>query len=173
MMTNKVNDLEASLTTEEKRKLRFLIEEFNTAYARVLDAQKVEDWPDFFEEDASYTVIARENFDEGLPVSLVWCEGKSMMRDRASAIRSTMVFAPRYLRHITSNVFVNGRDEEGYIFSESNYLVMETLMEDSTRIFQTGVYFDKFCQNNGMLSLKSRKCVYDSLLIPNDMVFPV
>ena len=173
MMTNEVNDLETSLTTEEKRKLRFLIEEFNTAYARVLDAQKVEDWPDFFEEDASYTVIARENFDEGLPVSLVWCEGKSMMRDRASAIRSTMVFAPRYLRHITSNVFVNGRDEEGYIFAESNYLVMETLMEDSTRIFQTGVYFDKFCQNNGLLSLKSRKCVYDSLLIPNDMVFPV
>ena len=173
MMTNKVNDLEASLTTEEKRTLRFLIEEFNTAYARVLDAQKVEDWPDFFEEDASYTVVARENFDEDLPVSLVWCEGKSMMRDRASAIRSTMVFAPRYLRHITSNVFVNGRDEEGYIFSQSNYLVMETLMEDSTRIFQTGVYFDKFCQNNGMLSLKSRKCVYDSLLIPNDMVFPV
>ena len=96
-----------------------------------------------------------------------------MMRDRASAIRSTMVFAPRYLRHITSNVFVIGRDEENYIFSESNYLVMETLMEDSTRIFQTGVYFDKFCQNKGQLSLKSRQCVYDSLLIPNDMVFPV
>lgn len=173
MMTIKVNDLETSLTTEEKLKLRFLIEEFNTAYARVLDAQKVEDWPDFFEEDASYTVIARENFDEDLPVSLVWCEGKSMMRDRASAIRSTMVFAPRYLRHITGNVFINGRDEEGCIFSESNYLVMETLMEDSTRIFQTGVYFDKFCQNKGRLSLKSRQCIYDSLLIPNDMVFPV
>ena len=173
MMTDKVNDLETNLTTEEKLKLRFLIEEFNTAYARVLDAQKVEDWPDFFEEDASYTVIARENFDEDLPVSLVWCEGKSMMRDRASAIRSTMIFAPRYLRHITSNVCVNKRDEEGYIFSESNYLVMETLMEDSTRIFQTGVYFDKFYQNKERLSLKSRKCVYDSLLIPNDMVFPV
>jgi len=52
-------------------------------------------------------------------------------------------------------------------------LVMETLMEDSTRIFQTGVYFDKFIQQKGQLALKSRQCVYDSLLIPNDMVFPV
>ena len=81
MMTDKVNDLQTSLTTEEKREIRFLIEEFNTAYARVLDAQSIEEWPDFFEEDASYTVIPRENFDEDLPVALVWCEGKSMMRD--------------------------------------------------------------------------------------------
>ncbi|MEK9685527.1 MAG: aromatic-ring-hydroxylating dioxygenase subunit beta [Rhodospirillaceae bacterium] len=162
-----------SLTNDEKREFRFLIEEFNTEYARILDAQEIEAWPNFFEDDATYTVIARENFDEGFPVSLVWCEGKAMMRDRVSAIRSTMVFAPRYWRHFSSNVSVIGQTEENYIISESNYVVLETLMEDTTRIFQTGVYKDQFLESNGRLSLKSRQCVYDSLLIPNDMVFPV
>ena len=161
------------LSPAEARALRFEVEEFNTDYARVLDALDVDKWPDFFTEDGFYRVTARENYDEGLPVGLVWCDGKPMLKDRAAAVKSTMVHAPRYLRHYNSNVRVTGVDQDGTITSESNYLVVETLMEDETRIFQAGCYLDRFVRGDGGLLLKARDCIYDSLLIPNDVVYPV
>ena len=164
---------DTNLSPEETRALRFEIEEFNTDYARVLDALDVDKWPDFFAEDGFYRVTARENFDENLPVGLVWCDGKPMLKDRAAAVESTMVHAPRYLRHYTSNVRVTGVEPGGVITSESNYLVVETLMEDETRIFQAGCYLDRFVREDGALLLKARECIYDSLLIPNDVVYPV
>lgn len=162
-----------NLSPAEARALRFDIEEFNTAYARVLDALDIDRWPDFFTDDGFYRITARENYDENLPVGLVWCDGKPMMKDRAAAVKSTMVHAPRYLRHYTSNVMVTGMETGGVFCSESNYLVVETLMEDETRIFQAGRYLDKFVRDGDALRLKSRDCIYDSLLIPNDVVYPV
>jgi len=162
-----------NLSPAAARELRFEIEEFNTEYVRVLDAMEIDRWPDFFTEDGFYRVTARENYDDGLPVGLVWCEGKPMIRDRASAVRTTMVHAPRYLRHYTSNVRVTGVEADGTVLSESNYLVVETLMEDETRLFQAGRYADRFVREEGRLLLRARDCVYDSLLIPNDLVYPV
>ena len=70
---------DTNLSPEETRALRFEIEEFNTDYSRVLDALDIDKWPDFFTEDGFYRVTARENFDENLPVGLVWCDGKPML----------------------------------------------------------------------------------------------
>lgn len=162
-----------ALSSAEARALRFEIEEFNAEYAAVLDALDVERWPDFFTGDAFYRITARENFDAGLPVGLVWCDGKAMIRDRAAAVRTTMVHAPRYLRHYISNVRVIGREPDGTIAAEANYLLVETLVEDASRLFQAGRYIDRFLREGDRLLLKSRDCVYDSLLIPNDMVYPV
>ena len=71
-----------------------------------------------------------------------------------------------------ANVRVNGREPDGAIVAEANYLILETLMEDETRIFQTGQYRDVFVRGPDGLRLRSRDCVYDSHLIPNDMVYP-
>ena len=125
-----------NLSPDEARALRFDIEEFNTEYARILDAQDINAWPDFFTADGFYRITGRENYDAGLTIGLVWCEGRPMMEDRAAAVKTTMVHAPRYLRHYNSNVRVIGVDADGTIHSESNYLVVETLMEEETRIFQ-------------------------------------
>ena len=162
-----------NLSPDEARALRFDIEEFNTEYARILDAQDIDAWPDFFTSDGFYRITGRENYDAGLTIGLVWCEGRLMMQDRAAAVNTTMVYAPRYLRHYNSNVRVIGVDADGTIHSESNYLVVETLMEEETRIFQAGLYIDQFVREDGRLLLKARDCIYDSLLIPNDMVYPV
>lgn len=162
-----------NLSPDEARTLRFEIEEFNTEYARLLDAHDVDAWCECFTEDGFYRVTARENYDDGYPVGLVWCEGKPMLKDRAAAVKTTMVHAPRYLRHYNSNVRVTGVVADGVIASESNYLVLETLMEEETRIFQAGRYIDRFVRNGDALLLKSRDCIYDSLLIPNDVVYPV
>ena len=161
------------LTPAEARALRFAVEEFNADYAATLDALDIDRWPDFFTDDAFYRITARENFDAGMPVGLVWCDGKPMMRDRAAAVRTTMVHAPRYLRHYISNTRITGLDPDGTIGAEANYLLVETLMEGETRLFQAGRYIDRFRRAGDGLLLQSRDCIYDSLLIPNDMVYPV
>ena len=155
------------------RELRLEIEEFNSAYADVLDRGDMDAWPAFFHRDATYRVTGRENYDAGLRVGLVYCDGLGMIRDRAVAVESTMVFEPRYLRHYNSNVRVTGVGDDGCVSAESNYLVVETLMEDETRIFQAGCYLDRFVREDGRLLLIARDCIYDSLIIPNAMVYPV
>ena len=164
----------------ELRDLRFEIEEFNTEYAHgqdaghggaavevmrhVLDEGDLYDWPGFFTDDGFYRITGRENADEGLPIGLIYCDGKGMLIDRTRAIVKTTMHAPRYLRHYTSNVQVLGVGAAGDIEARSNYLVVETLMEDKTRIFQGGRYDDVFVRMDG--ALKHPQRVGISSLIP-------
>ena len=46
-------------------------------------------------------------------------------------------------------------------------------MEGPTTIHQAGRYYDTFVRANGGLLLKERQCVYDTVLIANDLVLPV
>lgn len=160
-------------SSAELRELRFEIEEFNTAYAHVLDEGDLYDWPKFFTDDCTYRITGRENADEGLPIGLIYCDGMGMLIDRTRAIIKTTMHAPRYLRHYTSNVQVLGVGAGGEIESRSNYLVTETLMEDKTRIFQAGRYDDVFVRVDGELKLNKRDCVYDTLIISNALIYPV
>ncbi len=77
------------------REARWQVEEFHYEYAAGLERGEIEQWPDFFTDDALYRVIARDNEESGLPLGLIYCEGKGLLRDRASAIVHTETFAPR------------------------------------------------------------------------------
>jgi len=160
-------------TNLDVRELRYEIEEFNTAYAEVLDRGELLEWPSFFTEDAFYRIRARENADADMPAGLVYCEGLAMIRDRAFAIANTAMFEPRYLMHMISNVRVLDVDEEGVISAQAKYLVLQTLADEGTRIHQAGRYGDRFVRRQGRLLLKSRDCVYDSLIVDNALVLPV
>ena len=155
------------------RELRREIEEFHAEYCYVLDNGKIEEWPRFFTEDALYRITARENAEAGLPVGLVYCEGLAMIKDRAFAIAHTAMFAPRYLRHMVTNLRVTGRDAQGLISAEANYLMLQTLVDEDTGILQAGRYFDRFLRASAGLLLRERHCVYDTLRIDNSLVYPV
>ena len=119
-----------------------------------------------------YRVTARENADAGLEVGLVYADSKAMIRDRAFAIQHTQMYAPRYLQHFVTNVRVfEARGET--IKAQANYLLLQTLVEGPTTIHQSGRYYDTFVRAAGKLLLKERQCVYDTVLIANDLVFPV
>jgi hypothetical protein len=74
--------------------LRHEIETFNTLYAAALDEQRLMDWVELFDDNAHYVVLSRENFERNLPVGLIYCENKGMIRDRAFALKETAMFAP-------------------------------------------------------------------------------
>jgi 3-phenylpropionate/cinnamic acid dioxygenase small subunit len=163
---------ETPVPREEARAARLDIEEFNAAYCAVLDARRIEGWPQFFTEDAVYRITGHENAASNLPVGLVYCEGMGMLRDRAYAIAKTAMYAPRYLLHVVANTRILGLSG-GTITAQSNYLVLQTLVDEKTTIHQAGRYFDRFRREGERLLLRERHCVYDTLLIDNSLVMPV
>ncbi len=153
------------------RDYRFLVEEFHAEYAAVLDRNEIERWPDFFTDDAVYRVTARDNAEAGYRLDLMSCEGIGMLKDRAFAIKNTEMFAPRYVQHQISCIRVTGAADD-LIDAEANYLILETLIDEPTRILQAGRYTDQFRILAGGLKLRRRLCVYDTVLVPNCMVYP-
>jgi anthranilate 1,2-dioxygenase small subunit len=162
----------APLDPATARALRQEIEEFHAEYGAALDEDRIADWPSFFTEDAVYRISGRENVEAGLPVGLVYCEGMGMLRDRALAIAKTEMFAPRYLQHHVTNVRVLSV-AEGVVAAQSNYLILQTLVDEPTTLHQAGRYYDRFTRIEGRLLLRERHCVYDTLLIDNSLVMPV
>ena len=153
------------------RELRFLVEEFHFEYAAVLDRCEIERWPDFFTPDGVYRLIARDNADSQLPLSLMSCEGMGMLKDRAYAIAHTEMFAPRYIKHLISNIRVTDYDART-ITAEANFIVLETLIDEPTKILQAGSYHDVFLLEGEKLLIKDRRCIYDTVLVPTCVVFP-
>jgi anthranilate 1,2-dioxygenase small subunit len=150
------------------------IETFNAAYAATLDEHRLMEWADMFTDEALYVVTSRENFERNLPVGLIYCENKGMIRDRAFALKETAMFAPRYLRHMISNLSVDAPHSDGTIVARANYAVLQVLFDrpDAT-LHQVGTYHDKFRRTSGGLKLAERRCIYDNLLVPNALCLPV
>ena len=158
----------------EQMLLQHEIERFNTAYAKALDEQRLSDWAEMFTPDGFYIVISRENDDKKMPVGLIYCENRGMIRDRAFALEKTAMFAPRYLRHLVTNTSVEEERPDGTIVAAANYAVMQVLFDrPDARIHQLGRYEDVFRRVDGELKLSSRRCIYDSLLVPNALCIPV
>ena len=153
------------------RDLRLAVEDFNCDYADTLDRGDIEAWPDFFTDDGVYRLIARDNADANLPLSLMSCEGKGMLKDRAYAIAHTEMFAPRYTMHHIAQVRVTDFDDQ-IVTAQANYIILETLIDEPTRLLQCGKYRDKFLLQGDKLLLKERNCIYDTVLVPTCIVFP-
>lgn len=153
--------------------LRYQLEELYARYAEILDDGPLEDWPQLFSEECLYLVIPRDNFDRGLPLAVMRCESQGMLADRVRAIEETIMYEPRYLRHHITNIRVKD-DVDGVIEAVANYSVTEVLHDELPRILSVGRYIDKVIRNrDGQLVFKEKQCVYDSVLVPNTIVYPI
>lgn len=155
------------------QKLLVEIEAFNAEYCAVLDNNEIELWPDFFTEDALYRVTSRANAEMGLPVGLVYAEGRDMMHDRAVAISRTQMFAPRRMLHLVTNTRVIDENADGEIRAEANFLLIQTLVEGPSTVHLAGGYYDTFVRSDERLMLKERQVIYDTEILANDLVYPV
>ena len=74
------------------------IEPLMNEYALAVDDGELERWPDFFVADCLYKIISKENFDAGLPLSILLCDSQGMLKDRAESFAKLNVFGPRTWR---------------------------------------------------------------------------
>src|SRR3954451_9510850 len=93
--------------------LRLRLADLYGAYDDALDERPWERWPECFTENAVYKVLPRENFDQGLPAAMVYCESRAMLADRVVALREALVFAPRLIRRVTGAPYVRERGNDG------------------------------------------------------------
>ena len=162
--------------TLSPRDLRAELEAFYADYAETLNDEAFEAWPAFFTERAFYQITSRENFERNLPIGLWRCESRGMLEDRVVAIRQTAYYGPRSIRRMVSGVRAQGWGEgekRGTLKASASYLAVETLPDELTRVFNAGKYVDELVVENGALRFASRICVYDTLLIPNTLIYPL
>lgn len=158
--------------TQQDLSLRLEIEELYSEYAHALDDGELEQWPEFFTDDCLYQIVSRENHERGLPLALMRCESKAMLADRVVTIRQTQMFAPRALRHLVTSLRI-APPTANAVEVEANYAVLQTLLDDETRVLSAGRYIDKLVRDGDVLKFKSRTCLYDTVLVPNSLIYPL
>jgi salicylate 5-hydroxylase small subunit len=156
---------------DPERQLR--LELLYADYAAALDDGPLEDWPRLFGDPCLYRVMPRDNFDADLPLAIMRCESRGMLEDRVRAVRETIMHEPRYLRHQITNV--RGRETEtGRIAANANYVVVEVLADALPRILSVGRYIDVVeIDLDGVWRFVDKLVVYDSVLVPNTIVYPL
>jgi anthranilate 1,2-dioxygenase small subunit len=152
-----------------------LIAELRQLYDEIgdcLDDDRIEEWPNYFTEDCEYRVISKENFDQGLPQSAVYCDGIAMVRDRVLAHREAQVFEPRALRHFTSGVRVLALGKDG-LEARANFMLTEAMSDEAPRLLMVGRYLDRFVRRGDRLLLQRHQVVYDNHSVFRSIVVPV
>jgi salicylate 5-hydroxylase small subunit len=129
-----------------------------------------------FTEHCLYLVIPRDNYDQGLPLAIMRCESRGMLMDRVHAVQETIMHEPRYLRHHITNVRATpaeGEDDDTLAVT-AHYSVIEVLHDELPKILSVGRYLDLVSRNaDGELRFKEKRVVYDSVLVPNTIVYPL
>lgn len=122
--------------------LQWVVERLHARYAHCLDADRLEDWPAFFTEDGSYRITTAENEARGLPLPLLYAEGRAMLRDRVASLRHANVYEPQRYRHMVCAVLVE-RLSETAASSVSSFLVLRIMENGETLLFASGRYVDR------------------------------
>lgn len=139
-------------------------------YADTIDSGSLSEWPVFFTEQGVYRILSKENHDRNLPLSLMYCKGMGMLKDRAHASASLNVYAPRTWRHLISNMRM--REERGSFVATANFAILETIEGSSTQLLVAGRYVDRI-HWDGEIRLAGRLVVHDTNVVPGSIVFPI
>jgi anthranilate 1,2-dioxygenase small subunit len=141
-------------------------------YCELIDSDRLEEWLDLFTEDASYTVIPRENVEQNLPAAIVWCPNKNVLRDRISSLRNANEFNLHYDRHLVSSIRVRPHAENVWLV-EASYAVFQTTLEGQSKLFSVGRYRDKIRLDGGTLRFCEKYIVVDTFSIPTLLATPL
>ena len=159
------------MTQDVDPNLRARCEALIADCAHAIDDDKLESWPDFFAEACKYRVTTRENHDRGLPLSLVYCDGRGMMADRISALRIANIYEPHVYCHILGPSRVTR--EGGALRARTNFSVIRTMASGDAFIFATGRCLDEIVEDGGALKFRERLVVLDSRQVDTLMVIPI
>ena len=122
--------------------LQLAVERLHARYAHAIDDGRLEDWPTFFTEDGRYRITTAENEARGLPLPVVYAEGRAMLNDRIASLRHANIYEPQRYRHIVSSVLVE-RETEGMVNSIANFLVVRIMENGEALLFASGRYVDR------------------------------
>ena len=156
---------------------RVELDDLYAAYAACLDADALEEWPDFFTEDCAYRVISAENFEAGLPLGIIYATSRNMLVDRVMALRRANIYEPQRYRHLIANIRpLNGttwQDDSTGLDLSANFIVVRIMQDGAASLFATGRYVDRIVRRDGVWKFARKDAVLDSRQIDTLLAIPI
>jgi 3-phenylpropionate/cinnamic acid dioxygenase small subunit len=122
--------------------LQSVVENLHARYIHALDAGRLEDWPELFTEKGTYRITTAENEERGLPLPVLYAEGRAMLRDRVASLRHANIYEPQRYRHMVCAVLTE-RLSDSVAKSVANFMVVRVMDSGDTLLFATGRYLDR------------------------------
>jgi anthranilate 1,2-dioxygenase small subunit len=141
-------------------------------YARCIDDDRLEEWPDHFHGQCIYKITTAANQREGLEGAIIFANSKGMLVDRVSALREANIYERQSYRHILGQPSILS-ESDGDVRSETSFLVARILQDGDTDIFATGRYLDFYRIEDGHARLNERTVVCDSSRIDTLLALPL
>ena len=135
--------------------------QLNADYARALDDDRLEAWPDFFTEPCLYVVTTAENHRRGYAAGVVYADSQGMLRDRVAALRQANIYERQTYRHLVGLPAILG-ESDGLVRAETPFLVVRIMRDGRMDLFATGRYLDVLVDDDGGLRFRDRLVVCDS-----------
>lgn len=156
----------------EQMTLWFELHQLQESYIHALDNDRLEDWPEFFTDDCLYEIVPRENADAGLPIGIIYCDSKKMLRDRVLSLRHANIYEDHTYRHMTSGLVFKALDENT-VEAESSYVVIQTLQNGESFVYQAGRYLDRVVRTAAGWRYARRRVIYDTLRVATLLATPI
>jgi 3-phenylpropionate/cinnamic acid dioxygenase small subunit len=146
--------------------------QLNAEYARAIDDDRLEDWPEFFAESCVYSITSVDNHRRGLPVGLMYADSKGMLQDRVTALRQANIYERQAYRHLVGLPAILG-DGDGGVRVETPFLVVRIMRDGRMDLFATGRYVDVVVETAGALRFRERIVVCDSSRVDTLLAIPL
>ncbi len=151
---------------------RLAIDDLFADYGAYLDSDRLEDWLELFVEDCVYKIVPRENVDLGLPVTLMLCENKNMLRDHIVSLREANEYSVHTDKHVISNVRVKGPANDGFAV-EANYAMFQADNEGNGSLYSFGTYIDEVVLDDDAAKFRRKTVIVDNWSIPHMLSTPI
>ena len=152
--------------------LHRLIAESQQAYARCLDDDEGNGWPDFFDDECLYVITSADNYRRGFEVGLIYADSKGMLKDRIAALHEANIYEHHSYRHILSQPSILSRDGP-LISCETSFIAVRIMRTGETSLFATGRYIDIYRLTDDRLLIRARRVVCDSNRIDTLLALPL
>jgi anthranilate 1,2-dioxygenase small subunit len=141
-------------------------------YARCIDDDRLEQWPDHFHGSCIYKITTAANHREGLEGAIIFANSKGMLKDRVSALRDANIYERQSYRHILGQPSIL-QESATEVRSETSFLVARIVQDGDTDIFATGRYLDLYKIEDGKVRLNERIVVCDSSRVDTLLALPL
>ena len=154
--------------------LQLAVENLLARYVHALDEGRLEDWPAFFVESGRYRITTAENFERGLPLSVLYADSRAMLRDRVTALRHANIYEAQRYRHSVSSTLVE-RHGAGTARAASHFQAVRIMHTGESLLFATGRYLDVIRLNGdgGKMQFEERVVVCDSRRFDTLLAIPL
>jgi anthranilate 1,2-dioxygenase small subunit/terephthalate 1,2-dioxygenase oxygenase component beta subunit len=148
-------------TTPRVEDLTARLVDLNAAYARAIDNEEFERWPEFFHASCLYKVTTADNVARGMESGIMYADSRAMLQDRVTALRKANIYERQRYRHIIGLPFVLG-EGSGTVDVETPFLIVRIMRDGTMSVFSTGCYRDKVAADDtGVLRFAERIVVCD------------